>query len=154
MIRRLFARISYRLWQFKQGLLPQLDLRQWQQALVGLPEQLRQQLLILKKSEKAHVLRVYMAIRAETDLPEPLRNELLQLALLHDIGKSIARHGLLFKVLKVIFPVANTQHCVAGALFLKRNKVARVMVRRVLRHHDKNTMDDILRLFQKFDDRL
>lgn len=154
MIGRLFSRIRYRLWQLKQGLLPQLDMQQWQQALLGMPEPLHQQLQILKKSEKAHVLRVYMAIRTEPGLPESLRAELLQLALLHDIGKSIARHGLLFKALKVLFPIANTQHCVAGALFLKKNQVARVMVRRVLRHHDKNTGDKVLQLFQKFDDRL
>lgn len=154
MIGRLFSRIRYRLWQFKHVLLPQLDIQQWQQALLGLPAPLSRQLQILKKSEKAHVLRVYVAIIKEPDLPEALRTELLQLALLHDIGKSIARHGLLFKVLKVLFPIANTQHCVAGALFLKKNQVARVMVRRVLRHHDKKTSDRVLQLFQKFDDRL
>lgn len=154
MIRQLWSRITYRLWQFKQVLLPQLDHQQWESAIASLSKPLQSQLQLLKKSEKAHVLRVYQAIKAERGLTESLRDELLQLALLHDIGKSITRHGIIFKVLKVIFPIANTQHCVAGAKFLRRHGVGRGMIDKVLRHHQKNVADPVLRFFQEFDDRL
>lgn len=150
----IFNRIAYRLWQFKQVLLPQLDQTEWQQALTDLHSDLAVKLQELKKSEKAHVLRVYMAIKQERALPESLKSELLRLALLHDIGKAVVPHGLVFKVMKVFCPIANTGHCIAGARFLRQKKVDRAIILKVLRHHDENSVDPVLRYFQEFDDRL
>jgi len=86
-------------------------------------------------------------------LSETDRVELLELALVHDIGKAVTRPTLFFKVAKVLLPLANTEHCVAGAKLLKRLKQNRQLIRRVLRHHDEGSSDRILRLFQAYDDR-
>lgn len=134
--------------------MPQLKAEEWHKALHSLPSPLRQQLNTLKKSEKAHILRVYKAIHNDASLSPQLRDQLETLALLHDIGKSVTRHSIFFKVAKVLLPIANSAHCVAGARFLRVNKVDRDIIRRVLRHHDSDTSDEILKKFQSYDDRL
>ncbi len=153
MLRKLLARIFYRFWQFKQVLLPKLVVREWLEAVAVLDEPLRHQLARLKKSEKAHVMRVYTDICQAHGLPEDVQKCLLELALLHDIGKTVTRPSLLFKVAKVLFPIANTGHCIEGARLLRRFHQNRQLIRRVLRHHDETTSDPILRMFQEFDDR-
>jgi len=147
-------RIKYRIWQFKQVIFPKLDLLKWNQVLLNLEKPLREKLGELKKSEKAHVLRVYEAIEQDQSLDVSLRVELMKLALLHDIGKSICRHTIFFKVAKVFLPFANTRHCVEGARFLKKSGVDRSIVKRVLRHHSLCPADPLLRKFQEYDDRL
>lgn len=146
-------RVKYRIWQFKQVLFPRLDSKKWLIALQGLKKPLREQLQRLKKSEKAHVLRVYEAIELDEALDASFKEQLLTLALLHDIGKSITRHTIFFKVAKVFLPFANTKHCVEGARFLKNAGVDRRLVRLVLRHHSFSN-DSLLRKFQEYDDRL
>ncbi len=153
MLRQLLSRIVYRIWQFKQVLLPELTQRQWHEAVAILDEPLRHQLDRLKKSEKAHVIRVYSDICRTRGLPDDVRKCLLELALLHDIGKTVTRPSLLFKVAKVLFPIANTGHCIEGARLLRRFNQNRQLIRRVLRHHDEISSDPILRMFQQFDDR-
>lgn len=153
MIKNLVSRICYRVWQFKQVLLPRLDRMAWQKAISGLAPSLQRQLAILKKSEKAHVMRVYQDVYSDRALDEQTRLLLLELALLHDIGKTITRPTILFKVAKVLFSFANTEHCLEGARFLRRQGQQRPLIRRVLRHHDVSTSDQVLKLFQMYDDR-
>lgn len=153
MLKRMLARARYRIWQFKQVVWPRLDRHKWQQIIAQIDPALALQLDCLKKSEKAHVLRVYDDISRAADLSDEQRYSLLELALLHDIGKTVTRPSLFFKVAKVIFAFANTGHCIAGARLLWRHRQSRQLVRRVLRHHDVNPDDELLRLFQLFDDR-
>lgn len=153
MLRRLFKRVVYRIWQFKQVLFPELQRCEWENAITRLPEPIKAELGRLRKSEKAHVMRVWSDINRDCRLSESERSELLELALVHDIGKAITRPTLFFKVVKVLLPLANTRHCIAGARFLKRLKQKPQLVRRVLRHHDETSSDMILRLFQTYDDR-
>jgi len=152
-LRRLFQRAVYRVWQFKQVLLPELQRHDWENAISNLSEPIKAELGRLRKSEKAHVMRVWFDINLDRNLSESDRFELLELALLHDIGKAVTRPTLFFKVVKVLLPLANTEHCIAGARFLNRLKQKPQLVRRVLRHHDETSSDRILRLFQTYDDR-
>ncbi len=153
MLRRLLNRAIYRVWQFKQVLFPELQRNDWENAVSGLAEQVRAELGKLRKSEKAHVMRVWYDIGRDSSINENDRVELLELALVHDIGKAVTRPTLFFKVVKVLLPLANTEHCIAGDRLLKRLKQKRQLVRRVLRHHDETASDRILRLFQAYDDR-
>lgn len=152
MIKGFFARVCYRLWQFKQVLLPRLDLQQWHEAIASLEKPLQAQLNLLRKSEKAHVVRVYQAIGNDKNLEISRRQELLQLALLHDIGKTVTRPSLLFKVAKVFFACANTEHCLAGASILRKHHQNSILIRRVLRHHDTGGNDPLVKAFQHYDD--
>ncbi|GAB1355172.1 MAG TPA: HD domain-containing protein [Candidatus Rifleibacterium sp.] len=152
-LRRFLQRALYRVWQFKQVLFPELQRSDWENAISGLSEQVRSELGKLRKSEKAHIMRVWSDISHDGSLSETDRVELLELALVHDIGKAVTRPTLFFKVAKVLLPLANTEHCVAGAKLLKRLKQNRQLIRRVLRHHDEGSSDRILRLFQAYDDR-
>jgi putative nucleotidyltransferase with HDIG domain len=150
----LFKRIVYRLWQFKQVLFPKYSQEQWFDAVNTMPVDCRQHLNRLRNSEKAHVMRVYNAIKEDQSIGEEERKELLKLALLHDIGKGVTRHTIFFKVAKVILPVKNTAHCIAGAKLLKKLGFEKHLLIMVLRHHEKNPANDLLKKFQTFDDRL
>jgi putative nucleotidyltransferase with HDIG domain len=145
-------RVAYRIWQFKQTILPKLSAREWQDAVSELPEAVQGHLMTLKKSEKAHVLRVRRAIAESKRLNDEERQELLQMAMLHDIGKAIARSGLVMKVARVFFPISRNEHCVAGARLLHRLGFERKLVRRVLRHHTFDHQDRLLAIFQEIDD--
>lgn len=153
MLRRLFQRAAYRAWQFKQVLFPELQRNDWENAISGLSDRVRVELGKLRKSEKAHIMRVWSDINRDGSLRESDRVELLELALVHDIGKAVTRPTLFFKVIKVLLPLANTEHCIAGARLLKSLKQDRQLVRRVLRHHDEAASDRIIRLFLVYDDR-
>ncbi|MGM0598301.1 MAG: HD domain-containing protein [Candidatus Rifleibacteriota bacterium] len=150
----LFNRILYRIWQFKQVLLPKYSKKQWNDAVKTMPLDCHFHLNRLRRSEKAHVLRVYNAILEDKNISQFEKKTLLKLALLHDIGKGVTRHTIIFKVAKVLFPVKNTAHCIAGAKLLKKLGFEKKIVRMVLRHHEKNPTNDLLKRFQTFDDRL
>lgn len=150
----LFKRIHYRIWQFKQVLFPKYSRKQWDDALNTMPSDCRQHLNRLRNSEKAHVMRVYNAIKEDQSISKPERIELLRLALLHDIGKGITRHSVFFKVAKVLLPIKNTSHSIAGAKLLKKLGFEKELVVMVLRHHEKNHANELLKKFQTFDDRL
>jgi len=145
-------RVAYRLWQFKQTVLPKLDRAAWHKAVCSLPQPVQAHLASLKKSEKAHILRVYRAVSVSRKINDEQRNELLQMALLHDIGKAIIRSGVFMKVARVFLPVGRNQHCIAGARLLHRLGFERSLVRRVLRHHTFNHGDPLLQVFQQIDD--
>ena len=154
MLRTFLGRIRYRCWQFKQVLFPKIDAELWREALNFLPESWRLYLQRLRPSERAHVLRVYSAVKSDTVLEKNERELLMLLALAHDLGKGETRHSLLSKVAKVIFPVSNAAHCIAGARILRKLKADRQLVRLVLRHHQKDPSDLLLKKFQDYDDRL
>lgn len=132
--------------------MPTFDCHRWHKAISVLDVPLQKQLELLKKSEKAHILRVYQAVCDDPALDSCSRHDLILLALLHDIGKTITRPSLLFKITKVFFNCANTEHCVAGARILRRHRQNSTLIKRVLRHHDSNTEDLLLCAFQKYDD--
>lgn len=145
-------RVAYRLWQFKQTMLPILDTAEWHGAVSELSQPLQVYLNSLRKSEKAHIQRVCRAVSADGQIDEQQRVELLQLALLHDIGKSIMRSSVIMKVARVFFPIGRNEHCIAGARLLKRHGFDRKLVRRVLRHHTFDHDDKLLQKFQQIDD--
>jgi len=145
-------RVAYRVWQFKQTVLPKLDRAAWRAAVSELPQAVQEHLASLKKSEKAHVLRVYRAVCASRQINETERCELLQMALLHDIGKAIVRSSVFMKVARVFLPLGRNEHCIAGARLLHRLGFERSLVRRVLRHHTINHGDPLLHTFQQIDD--
>jgi len=145
-------RVSYRIWQFKQTVLPKLDRAAWYAAVSELPSPVQEHLASLKKSEKAHILRVYRAISASRQINDAERCELLQMALLHDIGKAIIRSSVFMKVARVFLPLGRNEHCIAGARLLHRLGFERLLVRRVLRHHTFNHGDHLLQIFQQIDD--
>lgn len=151
---RLVDRILYRCWQFKQVLFPIIDPELWLEALDFAPANWRPHLKRLRRSERAHVLRVFAAIKVEADLEDVDRQKLLLLALAHDIGKGVTRHSIFFKVAKVIFPISNSAHCLAGAKLLRRLKAEKWLIRMVLRHHCQSPTNPLLKRFQEVDDRL
>ena len=140
----------YRFWQFKQALFSKLDYTEWNQAISVLPSNLQTILNRLKNPEKAHVLRICTAIN-NSNLKESDKTDMLQLALLHDIGKTVTKPNLLTKVLRVILLRTDTAHCIAGAKILRSEKCDKQLILRVLRHHDQTNTDPVLRFFQEFD---
>jgi putative nucleotidyltransferase with HDIG domain len=143
----------YRCWQLKQTLLPKIDPDLLIEAKEKIPPSLLENFKSLRKSEIAHTLRVYKEIKDSFTSIEDGRDELLELALLHDIGKGITRHTVFFKIAKVLLPVSSNAHAIAGAKLLFRKKMNKTLVIRVLRHHDKSHSDKLLNIFQSFDDK-
>lgn len=146
------TRVFYRIWQFKQVLFGRVDENEWRKAMATLPAAWGAQLNQLRPCEKAHTMRVYNAIDKDDKLDVVERQQLLRLALLHDIGKGITRHGVFFKVMKVLLPISGAAHCIAGARFLKKAGADRQIISRVLRHHKGIPGDEILQKFQYYDD--
>lgn len=146
-------RVFYRLWQFVQVITAKVNHEQWLNATSKLDPEIRNQLNKLRRPEKAHILRVYSDIKCDLHLSEYEKQNLLELALLHDIGKSITKPTLLYKVAKVIFSVSNTRHCIEGAKFLKKLGKNKKVIIRVLRHHQLNSNDPLIKKFQLYDDR-
>ncbi|PKL49726.1 MAG: hypothetical protein CVV42_05155 [Candidatus Riflebacteria bacterium HGW-Riflebacteria-2] len=140
------------MWQFKQTVLPKLDRAAWYDAVRELPQPVQEHLKLLRKSEKAHILRVYRAVGASQQINDEERRELLQMALLHDIGKAIVRSSVFMKVARVFLPIGRNEHCIAGARLLNRLGFERSLVKRVLRHHTFSHSDRLLQMFQKIDD--
>lgn len=134
--------------------MPKVDKELFNEARNFLPESWREHFDLLRPSERAHVLRVYSAIKNDAAIDEADRPKLLLLALAHDIGKGITRHGILFKVAKAVFPISNKAHCIAGARLLKKLKAPKWLIKMVLRHHSDCKNDRLLCIFQRFDDRL
>jgi len=145
-------RVAYRLWQFKQTLLPKLDSTEWHASVSVLSPSLQGYLNSLRKSEKAHIQRVIRAAGTDRHIDEQQRAEFFQLALLHDIGKAIMRSSVIMKVARVFFPIGRNEHCIAGARLLHRHGFDRTLVRRVLRHHTFDHGDKLLQKFQQIDD--
>ncbi len=145
-------RVVYRIWQFKQMVLPKLDRSAWQAAIKEFTPPVQKHLASLKKSEKAHVLRVHQAVATSSQLSGDERSELMQMAMLHDIGKGVIRSSLLMKVVRVLLPISRNQHCIAGARLLRRLGFEKSLVRRVLRHHTLDHGDRLLQIFQQIDD--
>ena len=150
---QVIKRIIYRIWQFKQTIFPIVDNQLWQNITDKFPVTWQTYFKKLRPSEKAHILRVYREAKQIKCLSEQEYEELIELAITHDIGKSITRHSILFKVAKVILPISNHAHCIEGAKLLKKLGGNRKLIKRVLRHHDKNTKDKILLILQEIDDR-
>lgn len=147
-------RIRYRIRQFINAITAKPDPQQWNSLIKGLAQEIQNELEKLKNSEKAHILRLHNSILSDNKLDKKHKSEMLELAILHDIGKASARTTLICKVINVLFSVANHSHSIAGAKFLKKHKqIDRTLIRRVLLHHTNEHNDPVLKKFQQYDDK-
>lgn len=144
-------RVLYRIRQFFSVVSPEVDEALVAVAQQHLPESWRPVFLRLGRSEMAHVLRLFRRIRDEKTLPESDREDFLQLALIHDIGKTISRPRLWERILKTLLPLPNNAHPIVGARLLKRMGASATLVRRVRRHHEPPFGEAFLERFQQFD---
>jgi predicted HD phosphohydrolase len=135
-------------------LFPKIDPDLWTEACERLPAAWRCHFCRLRPSERAHVLRVYAAVKNDSQLKGEERRKMILLALVHDIGKGVTRHGVVFKVAKVLLPIRNTAHCLAGAQLLKKLGAESWLQRLVLRHHSPADKNSFMARFKRFDDRL
>ena len=148
------GRVAYRLRQARSVLWPQVDPPLLAEARSRLPPRWRRPFDRLGGSEKAHVLRLYRAITTAPDLAPADREELVLLALTHDLGKSITRPTFFERVVKTLLPIPNRSHPILGARLLRRLGAPPRLVRRTARHHRDPGGDRLLALFQRFDDSL
>ncbi len=143
--------ILYRTWQFYKALFPDLDLQLWQEIKKKVDPKLVPLLEGLGKAEKSHTLRVLKLIEEDKDLPKELKTELSEFAIIHDIGKSITKPTLLFKVCKVLFRLSSDAHCIAGSRAVWHITHNKKQAIRILRHHVCPNQDSFLLHFQKYD---
>lgn len=148
------GQMAYRCRQFLSVLRPQVDRALVEEAGRRLPENWQKPFFAIPGSTMAHIMRLYRAIRDDAALDESTRSELLILALTHDIGKGITRPTLFERVAKVILPLPNKSHVIAGSLLMKRLGASPELIRRIRRHHEPAGNDGLLALFQTYDDRL
>ena len=145
-------KILYRSWQFYKAVFPRLNQEKWKEAADRSDNRLRPLLEKLGKAEKAHTLRVLNLIAKDNNLTEEQRLELSDFALIHDIGKSITKPSLFFKVAKVLLRLSSDAHCVAGCRAVWHLTHDKKLALRILRHHVKPNKDPFLAVFQKYDD--
>lgn len=145
-------RIIYRCWQFYKAVFPKLDLNKWHEAEKRVDSKLLPLLSNLGKAEKSHTLRVLSLISDDKNLSEEYKNELLDFALVHDIGKAITKPSLFFKVAKVLLKLSSDAHCVAGCRAVWHSTKNKKLALRILRHHEKPNPDKFLEDFQRYDD--
>ena len=141
----------YRFWQFQKAVFPELNQDAWNTAIQSCPQQLVSVLNQLGKAEKAHTLRVLKLIKDDVSLENDYKNQLLDFALLHDIGKAITKPSLIFKIAKVLFKLNGNAHCIEGAKVIWRKTRNLEMAKSVLRHHQKR-YSKFISDFQQYDD--
>jgi len=154
LIERFIERAAYRLRQFHSVLWPKVDPAILSEARSRLPGPWRKAFDCLGGSEKAHVLRLYKAILNDTSLLLSDRDELVILALTHDLGKGITRPFLFERIVKALLPIPNRAHPILSARILRRLGAPALLVRRVAKHHFDPRGDRLLAIFQQFDDSL
>ncbi|MBI3037423.1 HD domain-containing protein [bacterium] len=149
-----FRRVLYRLWQFFVVMWPEVDpvLRGEVRDRLSAPWRVLFDRLL--PSDLAHILRLYNRILRDPNLSEAEREELILLAITHDLGKGITRPTMFERVAKVLFPLPRRGHAFAGAKFLGKNGASPILVKRIKRHHDPPGDDRIMALFQAYDDAL
>lgn len=149
----IFKRFFYRVWQFYKSVRPDFKEEAWDKALAGTEERFKPYLFQLRKAEKAHVLRILKLIKEDSNLTAEEKKELSEFALIHDIGKSITKPSLIFKVAKVLFNLNGNAHCIAGARLVWRLTANKTLAVKILRHHSKAIAGDFIAKFQCYDDR-
>ena len=145
-------RCQYRVNQFRSVLWSVVDEELLACYLKKIPPGWRKYVLKLRPSEKAHVVGLCSAVSGLEGVSEDERAELMTLALVHDIGKTITRPSLLMRITRVLLPMHNISHPVLGARILRRNGAPRKLLRRVAGHHLEPGDDKLLGLFQRLDD--
>ncbi len=145
-------RILYRVRQFRSVVRPIVDPSELAAAREILPAAWRPRFDALGASEQAHVLRLVRAIRADAGLSDEDREQLLLLAVTHDLGKAVTRPRLWERVLRTLFSLPNEAHPIQSASILRRLGAPRALIRRARHHHHDPGSDRLLALFQKFDD--
>lgn len=144
---------KYRVWQFFKAVNPRLDNQAWDYAYKKADASLQPLLSKLGKAEKAHTLRVLNLIESDTSLGNNERQELLDFALIHDIGKAITKPTLVFKVAKILFKLNGNAHCIAGAKAVWHLTHNKQLALRILHHHLKSDVEPFITKFQTYDDR-
>jgi len=147
-----WERICYRCRQFWSILFPEVDEQLWNEAVVCIPVRWQKAVAKLRPSEKAHILRLYKAIRADKTLKEEERRGLIALALVHDIGKIVTKPGLIVRVVMTLLPVPKNSHPIMGVRILRSLGASHCLLKRVRRHHEDPGTDQLLTKFQMFDD--
>lgn len=147
------GRVCYRIRQFHSVIAPEFDEPLFEAVLTNIPQKWRCLVRRLRMSEKAHILRLYRAISGDENLADDCRTELIELCIVHDIGKIVTRPSLFYRIMKVLLPLPNRAHGIAGARILKKLGAREKLIRRVRTHHDTDHGDTLLKLFQEFDDR-
>jgi putative nucleotidyltransferase with HDIG domain len=150
----LLDRILYRYRQFCSTINPKVNPSLLAEARAILPPEWRKIFDRHTKPELAHILRMYNRIKTGEDIPEAEKPELLILALIHDIGKTVTRPTLFEKIVKTILPIPNRAHSAMGAKILQRLGAPRILIKRVRDHHKEGVKDPLLAFFQKLDDSL
>ena len=151
--RNLLDKIIYRSWQFYKAIFPNLNRNKWKKAFEESDDRVKPLLEKLGKAEKAHTLRVMDYITEDNNLEDGLKSELLDFALVHDIGKAITKPSLAFKVAKVLFRLSSDAHCIAGCKAVWHLTHNKKIALRILKHHVKPNNDPFLVTFQKYDDK-
>lgn len=154
MIVNFARRIFYRCRQFRSVLWPVIDAAELVSAREILPPAWRGRFDALGDSEKAHVLRLVRQIRADGRLSGDDRNELLLLALTHDLGKAVTKPRIWERILRTLLPIPNEAHPIQSARILRELGAPRDLIRRARHHHHEPGSDRLLALFQEFDDNL
>ena len=147
-------RVAYRLRQFRSVFVPPVDRALLEEALRLLPRRWRVPVRRLRPSEQAHVLRLYRAIAAATDLEDQDRRDLLVLSLVRDVGKTVTRPSLLTRIVMTVLPIPKNAHPALGARIMHRLGASAQLCRRIRRHHRDPGDDRLLALFQRYDDSL
>ena len=150
----LWERTCYRLRQFRSVLFPVVDEALWNEAMLHLLPRWRRPLQKLRDSERAHILRLYRAITTDPDLTENERKTLLELALMHDVGKICTRPSILTRIVMTLLPIPKNAHPTLGARILRKLGANATLCRRVRGHHRDPGDDKLLAKFQQFDDSL
>ncbi|HEY9069323.1 MAG TPA: HD domain-containing protein [Candidatus Ozemobacteraceae bacterium] len=145
------GRLWYRVRQFRSVLRPVVDPVELEAARGILPAAWRSRFDALGASEKAHVLRLVRAIRADAGLADEDREQLLLLAVTHDLGKTVTRPRLWERVLRTLFSLPNEAHPSQSARILRELGAPRALIRRARHHHHDPGTDRLLALFQSYD---
>jgi|GEM_PF-1039380 len=153
-IRRFWSRAVYRFMQFKSVMRPKVDDALFAEATAKLPQSWQEIIFRLLPSEKAHILRMYNKILTTPNITGQTREELIILALTHDLGKVITRPSVFERIIKTIIPIPNRAHPILSARILKRLGAPPLLIERVRQHHENPGEDKLLALFQTFDDNL
>ena len=154
MIVNVVRRLLYRCRQFRSVMWPLVDPADLASAREILPPDWRSRFDALGDSEKAHVLRLVRAIRADAGLSDQDRNDLLLLAMTHDLGKAVTRPRIWERVLRTVFSLPNEAHPIQSARILRDLGAPSALVHRARHHHHHPGPDRLLALFQKFVDTL
>lgn len=155
---KMLGKIRYRIWQMREELRTRKGWRadeinaKWERLLRTIPKKIKGLLNGHTNAEKAHLMRVYEGVAQDSLFAGEEQELYLRLALVHDVGKVVAKVRLWQKVLKVLLGYDFMRHAQVGSAALRALGTDEELVQLVLRHHDAADCP-LLRRFQEYDDR-